>query len=67
MAIPFNIKMEVVVILQDTGFLGTAEDYVKQFYGKTFEELNLNEAEMIVANLKEKKGCLVGTEEGGYK
>jgi hypothetical protein len=59
--------MEVVVILQDTGFLGTAEDYIKQYYGKTFEELNLNEAEMIVANLKEKKGCLVGTKEGGYK
>lgn len=65
--IPFNLKMEIVVIIQDTGYLGTAEEYVKQYYGKSFDELNLNEAEMIVANLKKRPGCLVGTKEGGYK
>jgi hypothetical protein len=42
----------------DTGFVGNAEDYVKTFYGKPFEELTVCEAEMIVRNLSDKPGCL---------
>lgn len=65
--LPFDLKMEVVVIIQDTGYVGSAEDYVKQFYGKEFLELTVNEAEMLIRNLSDKPGCLYETKEGGYE
>ena len=55
--IPFKLKCEVVSVIMDTGFLGNAETYVQQFYGKSFDELTTYEAEMIVATLKNKPGC----------
>jgi hypothetical protein len=58
---------EVCSVIQDTGFIGSAEDYVKEFYGKPFAELTIWEAEMIVRNLSSKEGCLHGTKEGGYE
>jgi hypothetical protein len=65
-AFPFNLKAEVCSVIQDTGYVGSAEDYIRQFYGKGFDELTVNEAEMIIANLQDKKGCLYETKEGGY-
>lgn len=62
-----ELLAEVCSVIQDTGFKGSAEDYVKQFYDKTFAELTVCEAEMIVANLQDKKGCLFDTKEGGYE
>ena len=64
--IPFKLKQAVVNVIMQTGFLGNAEDYIKQFYGKAFDELTVNEAEMIVRNLSDKEGCLFNTTEGGY-
>jgi len=56
-----ELLAEVCSVIQDTGFVGSAEAYVKQFYGKTFAELTVNEAEMIVRTLKNKPGCLNNT------
>jgi len=59
-----NIKLslellgEVCSVILDTGFSGSAEDYVKTYYGKPLSELTVNEAEMIVRNLSNKPGCL---------
>jgi len=64
--LPFDLLGKVCSVIQDTGYLGSAEDYVKQFYGKEFSELTVCEAEMIVRNLSDKPGCLHGTKEGGY-
>ena len=57
---------EVCCVIMETGFVGSADDYVKKFYGKEFVELTQVEAEMIVNNLQNKKGCLFNTQEGGY-
>ena len=57
---------EVCIVIQETGFLGSAESYVKKFYGKEFVDLTQVEAEMIVNNLQNKKGCLFNTPEGNY-
>lgn len=56
--LPFNLTMEVCSVIQDTGFIGSAEDYVQKYYGKPFSELTVCEAEMIVRTLSNKKGCL---------
>ncbi len=60
--LPFELKAEVCSVIIDTGFVGSAEDYTRQYYGKSFEELTQVEAEMIVATLKDKKGCLADKE-----
>jgi hypothetical protein len=57
---------EVCIVIQETGFLGSAEDYIRKFYNKEFIELSVCEAEMLVNSLKDKKGCLFNTKEGGY-
>lgn len=62
--LPFKLLGQVCSVIQNTGFIGNAEDYVRQFYGKGFEELTVNEAEMIVRQLGGKPGCLY---EGGPK
>ncbi len=49
---------EVCSVIQDLGYLGSAEEYVQEFYGKPFQELSQCEAEMIIRNLKDKPGCL---------
>ncbi len=56
--LPFKLLGDVCSVIQDTGFVGSAEDYVQQFYGKSFAELTVNEAEMIVRTLGNKPGCL---------
>jgi hypothetical protein len=56
--LPFKLLGEVCTVIQDTGFVGSAEEYVKQFYGKEFKDLTVCEAEMIVNMLKDKPGCL---------
>jgi hypothetical protein len=56
--LPFNLLSQVCSVIQDTGFIGSAEDYVKQFYGKPFAELTVCEAEMIVRTLGNEPGCL---------
>ena len=53
-----ELKAEVCSVILDTGFISSAEDYVKQFYGKSFDELTVCEAEMIVRTLSTKPGCL---------
>jgi hypothetical protein len=54
----FDLKMEVIAVIMDTGFAGSAEDYIQKFYGKEFDALSVAEAELIVQVLKDKKGCL---------
>ncbi|RPH41486.1 MAG: hypothetical protein EHM87_19575 [Burkholderiales bacterium] len=56
--IPFELKTQVCSVIMDAGYIGSAEDYVKQYYGKSFDELTVCEAEMIVRQLKNKPGCL---------
>lgn len=56
--LPFNLLCQVCSVIQDTGFIGSAEDYVKEFYGKPFADLTVCEAEMIVRQLGTKPGCL---------
>jgi len=63
--LPFDLLGKVCSVIQDTGFVGSAEEYVKQFYGKEFSELTICEAEMIVRTLADKPGCLSETKEGG--
>lgn len=62
----FKLKAEVCSAIQDTGFIGSAEEYVRTFHKKEFGELTVCEAEMIVRTLGNKPGCLYGTKEGGY-
>ena len=50
---------EVCCVIMETGWLGNADEYVKQFYGKPFVELTMCEAEMIINTLQNKPGCLV--------
>ena len=50
--------VEVCSVIQETGFVGTANEYVKIYYGKSFEELTYVEAELIVRQLGSKPGCL---------
>jgi hypothetical protein len=66
MSLPFDLKAAVCDVIMETGFVTSAEDYIRQFYGKGFDELTVCEAEMIVRNLKDKPGCLFNTKEGGY-
>ena len=54
----FKLKSEVCIVIQDTGYIGSAEDYVKEFHGKLFDELTVCEAEIIVRTLSDKPGCL---------
>ena len=56
--IPSDLSNKVCVVIMDTGFIGSADDYVKTYYGKPFSELTVNEAEMIVRTLGNKPGCL---------
>jgi hypothetical protein len=42
----------------DTGYVGSAEEYIKEFYNKEFDELTTCEAEILVRTLENKKGCL---------
>ena len=64
--LPFELMGKVCSVIQDTGYLGSADDYIKEFYGKPFAELTVCEAEMIVRNLSGKEGCLYGTKEDGH-
>jgi hypothetical protein len=56
--IPSSLMYEVCSVIMDTGYIGSAEDYVKEFYNKDFSELTVCEAEMIVRTLGSKPGCL---------
>ncbi len=56
--LPFELLCEVCSIIQDTGYIGSAESYIKEFYGKDFSQLTACEAEMIVRQLGNKPGCL---------
>ena len=47
-----KMRFDVVDVIIESGYAGCAEEYVKQFYGKTFDELTVCEAEMIIKNLK---------------
>ena len=49
---------EVCCVIMETGHGGSADDYVRQFYGKPFVELTACEAEMIIRQLGTKPGCL---------
>jgi hypothetical protein len=42
----------------DTGFTGSADEYVQKYHNKPFEELTVCEAEMIVRHLGNRPGCL---------
>ena len=57
-ALSLKLLGEVCSVIADTGYLGSAEEYVREYYGKSFQELTQCEAEMIVKNLGDKKGCL---------
>jgi hypothetical protein len=57
---------EVCCVIMETGFVGNADEYVKQFYGKPFVDLTTCEAEMIIRTLGNKPGTLLNTKEGGY-
>lgn len=57
---------QVCSAIMDTGFVGSADDYVKHFYGKPFVDLTTYEAEMIIRTLGNKPGCLFNTPEGNY-
>lgn len=56
--LPFKLMAEVCSVIQDTGFIGNASDYIQTYYGKSFAELTVCEAEMIVRTLGTKPGCL---------
>ena len=58
MPLPSELLREVCVVIQNTGYIGDAESYVQEFYGKSFDELNICEAELIIRTLKDKPGCL---------
>jgi len=66
MSLPSKLKRQVVDVIMQTGFSGNAEEYIRTFYGKAFDELTICEAEMIIGNLKDKEGCLFNTKEGGF-
>jgi len=53
-----ELLREVCCVIMDTGFAGSAEDYVRKYYNKPFAELTVNEAEIIVQTLSNKAGCL---------
>lgn len=53
-----NLRMEVVSTIMDTGFHGTAEEYVQKYYSKTFDELTQCEAELMIKILRKRPGCL---------
>ena len=57
----FELLGQVCSVILDTGYTDSAEDYVKQFYGKPFSELTVCEAEMIIRTLGTKPGCLSET------
>ncbi len=63
----FELNAEVCSVIQDSGFVGTAEDYVRQYYKKEYWQLTVEQAEGIVKALKDKPGCLLNTPEGGYE
>ena len=56
--LPFELFTEVCSVIADTGFFGSVEEYIKTYYGKSFAQLTVNEAEVIVRTLSTKKGCL---------
>ena len=62
----FKLKAEVVSVIQDTGFPGSAEEYVHKYYRKEFDELTVCEAEMIILMFKDKPGILVPKEEKNH-
>lgn len=63
--LPQNLLYETVNVILQTGFAGSAEEYVQTYYGKDLKDLTVCEAEMIVRCLKDKDGCLSTTIEGG--
>lgn len=54
----FELMGQVCSAIQDSGFVGSAAEYVREFYNKPFSELTTCEAEMLVRQLQ-------GKEEGG--
>lgn len=54
----FDLRAKVCVVIMDTGYVGSAEEYIKEFYNKEFDELTTCEAEILVRTLENKKGCL---------
>jgi hypothetical protein len=54
----FDLRSKVCVVIMDTGYVGSAEEYIKEFYNKEFDELTTCEAEILVRALEDKKGCL---------
>ena len=55
--LPPDLLEKVCIVIMDTGFAGSADEYVQQYYGKPFAELTICEAEMIVRTLSNKQGC----------
>ena len=53
-----DLRAKVCVVIMDTGYVGSAEEYFKEFYNKEFDELTTCEAEILVRTLENKKGCL---------
>ncbi len=54
----FDLRSKVCVVIMDTGYVGSAEEYVKEFYNKEFDELTTCEAEILIRTLEDKRGCL---------
>lgn len=54
----FNLRAKVCVVIMDTGYVGSAEEYVREYYNKEFDELTTCEAEILIRTLEDKKGCL---------
>jgi len=65
----YETVKEFCIVVQDTGFCGSAEEYVKKYYDKPFSELTETEALFAIQYLKDKKGCLaeVAVEAVGFK
>jgi len=53
-----DLRGKVCIVIMDTGYVGSAEEYVKEFYNKEFDELTTCEAEILVRTLENKRGCL---------
>lgn len=47
-----KMRFDVVDAIIESGYAGCAEEYVRERYGKTFNDLTVCEAEMIIKNLK---------------
>ncbi len=51
-------RLEAVSVIMDTGYIGSADDYCKEYYGSAFSDLSDEQIKLIIKTLKDKKGCL---------